>query len=249
MKGLLYKDYINGRGFIAIVIFYLCYVGSMISVISYEFTNGKDIVEQIEVITECFSMMVACVFVACLIPMSMSTTLCNTDNKTKWNDYALALPGGYKLVVAEKYVIVLIGHLISAVSSLVITYCIKTIFVLDVEGFKLETDIFIMLMLVLVGISLLFNAILLPFIVRNKSWWIDILFVAVVVIVFYAGFAYLALGDISFFQQENLVQKMLEWVSKNETSLWIICGAVTGIGLVSQLISYFVTTKTYLNYS
>ncbi|MBE5965135.1 MAG: hypothetical protein E7252_09515 [Lachnospira sp.] len=249
MKGLLYKNFINGKSYIAIVAFYLVYVGSMISALSYEFANEKDIMKQIELLSETFPMMVACVFVACIIPMSMGTVLCTMDNKTKWTSYATALPGGYKLVVLEKYVVVMLSHILAIMASLITIFAIKNSFVLDIEGFKMDMDVFIMLTLVMVGISLVANSMFLPFITRDKGGFINVLFVVIIVVAAYAGFAYMALGDVSFFQQKNLIQKILMWVADNEKKLWAISIGLTLVGVVSQIVSYVITKKTYLKYT
>jgi len=251
MKGLLYKDYINGKIHIGIIIFYLFYLAIMITAIASDFNSAAGLEEKIAQLSENLPILLACIFIACLIPTSMSTILCTLDNKTKWTLYATALPGGYKIVVLEKYVVVLIGHIISTIVSLAITFATEKLFTIDNEQFFIEinTDVFIMLMLLILGISLIGNALLLPFINRPNNGWINILFIVIAVIAVYGLFAYAALGDISFFQQENLMQRLFQWIATHEKELWAICGGLAGIGIASMTVSYGVTIKTYLKYT
>ena len=65
----------------------------------------------------------------------------------------------------------------------------------------------------------------------------------------YVGFAYLSLGDISFFQQENFMQRIMTWIATHEKEVWSISYGFVGVGIFAQIISYVVTMKTYLKYA
>ena len=65
----------------------------------------------------------------------------------------------------------------------------------------------------------------------------------------YAGFAYLSLGDISFFQQENFMQRIMIWIATHEKEVWCISYGFVGVGILAKAISYVVKMKTYLKYA
>ena len=251
MKGLLYKDFVNAKGYIALVVFYLFYVFLMVEVVAWDFSQAVGLEKKLAVLSNSYMILLSCIVVSCLIPTAMATAICALDNKTKWTNYALALPGGYKAVVTEQYIIALIGDVVAVLASLVTVVAVKYHFEVEVDGVLIEdagTDVFIVLMLLLVGVSLLGNAIILPFISRIKMNWIEICFGAFFLIAVYASFAYLALGDLSFLQQENLMEKIITWIATHKKEVWGICYGFLGVGIIAQIISYVVTVKTYLKY-
>jgi hypothetical protein len=173
------------------------------------------------------------------------------DNKTKWTSYATALPGGYKNVVAEKYIIVLIGHVIAILASLITIFAIKHTFEVEVDGVMIEdigANVFIVLMLLMLGISLIGNSILIPFVSRNKPGVVNIVLTVCAVIAMYGLFAYIALGDISFFKQGNIMERMIMWVATHKKEVWGVCYGLVGVGIVSEIVSYVVSVKNYLKY-
>ena len=249
MKGLLYKDCINARGYIAIVIFYLFHTFLMVEATAWDFTNAVGLEEKLTVLSENYLILLSCVVVACLIPTAMAMAICTLDNKTKWTNYALALPGGYKALVTEKYIIALIGDVVAVLASLAVVVAVKCYFEVEVDGVPIEdvgTDVFILLMLLSVGISLMGNAVLLPLICKNKANYIEIFASACQVILAYVGFAYVALGDVSFFQEGNLMERMIIWIATHKKEVCAICYGVVGAGVIAQIVSYAVTVKTYL---
>jgi len=251
MKGLLYKDLINGKAYIGVVVFYLFYAFMTVDVVGWDFNAAEDLEAKLEVLSEYYLMLGGCVFVACLLPMAMSTVLCTLDNKTKWTNYAIALPGGYKNVVAEKYIIVVIGHVIGVLASLITIFAIKHTFEVEVDGVMIEdvgANVFVILMLLMLGISLIGNSILIPFATRNKPGVVNVVLTVCAVIAMYGLFAYIALGDISFFKQENLVQRIVMWIATHKKQVWGTCYGLVGAGVVAQIVSYVVSVKNYLKY-
>ncbi len=251
MKGLLYKDLINGKAYIGLVMFYLFYAFMMVGVVGWEFISAEGLEEALATLSENYLILMSTVFTACLIPTAMSTVLCTIDNKTKWTNYAIALPGGYKNVVKEKYIVVLLGHIIAVLSSLGLVFAIKHTFEVEVYGVPIEdvgTNVFVILMLLMIGISLIGNAILLPFVSRNKTSLINIVLTVCAVIAMYGLFAYIALGDISFFKQGNLMQRIIMWIATHKKEVWGTCYGLVGVGVVAQIVSYLVSVKTYLKY-
>lgn len=251
MKGLLYKDLINGKAYIALVIFYLFYAFMMVEAVGWEFISAEGIEAKLEVLSESYLMLGGSVFAACLLPMAMSTVLCTLDNKTKWTNYAIALPGGYKNVVAEKYIIVIIGHVIGVLAALITIFAIKHTFEVEVDGVIIEdigANVFVILMLLMLGFSLIGNSILIPFVTRNKPGIVNIVLTVCAVIAMYGLFTYIALGDISFFQQGNIMQRIIMWIANHKKQVWGACYGLVGVGVISQIVSYLVSVKNYLKY-
>lgn len=251
MKGLLYKDLVNGKGYIGLAVFYIFYAYMMVDVIGWEFASAEGLEAKLEVLSESYLILMSTVFVACLIPMAMSTVLCTLDNKTKWTSYATALPGGYKNVVAEKYIIVLIGHVIGVLASVITIFAIKHTFEVEVDGVMIDdvgANVFVILMLLMLGVSLIGNSILLPFVSRNKPGLVNITLTVCATIAMYGLFAYIAVGDISFFQQGNLIQRIIMWIATHKKEVWGTCYGLVGVGIISQIVSYLVSVKTYLKY-
>lgn len=252
MKGLLYKDFVNSKGYLAVVTYYLFYSVMMVGAVAWEFNGAVGIEEKMGVLSEGYLMLMSSILVACLVPTAMATTICAMDNKTKWTNYAMALPGGYKAIVAEKYIVALLGDVVAVLLSLFTVGIIKYCFEVDVDGIPIEdvgTDVFVILMLLLVGVSLVGNAIILPLICKSKTNWINVFFTICVEIAAYAGFAYLALGDISFFQQDNLMENIISWITTHSKIVWGIGYGVVGAGVLAQIVSYVVTVKMYLKYA
>lgn len=252
MKGLLYKDFVNAKGYIAIVVFYLFYVFGMIEAIIWEFTNAVGLEDKLASLSENYMLLLSCIVVSCLVPTAMATTICALDGKTKWTNYALALPGGHKAVVAEKYIVALIGDVVAIIVSLATVAVVKHHFEVEIDGVLIEdvgADGFIVLMLLLVGVSLLGNAVMLPVICRSKENWYEIFCLVCIVVIAFVGFAYMCLGDISFLQQENLMQRIIMWIATHKKEVWGISYGFVGVGFLAQLISYVVTIKTYLKYA
>ncbi len=251
MKGLLYKDLVNGKAYIGVVAFYLFYAFMMVGVIGRDFNAAEGLEAKLEVLSECYLMLGGCVFAASLLPMAMSTVLCTLDNKTKWTNYATALPGGYKNVVAEKYIIVIIGHVIGVLASVITIFAIKHTFEVEVDGVLIEdvgANVFVILMLLMLGLSLIGNSILIPFVSRNKASVVNIVLTVCGVLAMYGLFAYIALGDISFFRQENFVQRIIMWIATHKKQVWGTCYGLVGVGIVSQIVSYVISVKNYLKY-
>lgn len=252
MRGLLYKDFVNAKGYIAVVVFYLFYVFVMVEAVALGFNNAVGLENKLAILSENYMILLSCIIVSCLIPTAMAMTICTLDNKTKWTNYALAMPGGYRAVVMEKYLIALIGDVVAVIASLATVAVVKHYFEVKVDGVLIEdvgTDVFIVLMLLAIGVSLVGNSIILSMICKNKESWLEIFFLVCFVIVVYALAAYMALGDISFFQQENLMEKIIMWIATHEKEVWGISYGFVGAGILAQMVSYMVTVKTYLKYT
>ena len=109
-------------------------------------------------------------------------------------------------------------------------------------------NVFVVLMLLMLGISLIGNSILIPFVARNKPGLVNIVLTVCAVIAMYGLFAYIALGDVSFFKQGNIMERIIMWISNHKKQVWGACYGLVGVGIVSEIVSYVVSVKTYLKY-
>lgn len=250
MKGLLYKDYINGKGYIVLAGFYIFYIACIIGAVASEFTNATGFEKKIAVLSENYVMFLGCIIVACIMPVGIALGICGLDNKTKWTNYVLALPGGYKVLVTEKYIVALIGEAIAVILSLLVALAIKCFFEVEVDGVQLDagSQVLYIVMLIMIGSCLIVSAFVLPLTCRNKGRLLDIVATICLVAICYALFAYIALGDISFFQQENFMERILMWIATHKKVIWGIGYGLVGVGIVAQIISYSVTVKMYHKY-
>ena len=233
MKGLLYKDLTTNKGNIFGMAFVLSYMITFLGVSIEEVQNGNEGYGLV------MTMLLGSVFAVNLLLPWLFFDASIKDVKTKWNTYALALPGGYKRLIRSKYLLSIMGQTLAVIVSLILIAVCK-----KVCGF--EADMFVMFMLILMGNVLLIAAILMPFVLKGKIGLVQTILWVLVVLTVYGLLAYAVLGDISFFKQGNLMLRIVTWIAKNEKKIWLICWSFAGVGVISQWISYSLTVKTYL---
>lgn len=163
------------------------------------------------------------------------------DVKTKWNTYAMALPGGYRRMILAKYLLGIIGHGLAIVCSFVMILICKI--AADIE---IDLKLPVMLMLVMTGVMMIVQSIFMPFILKSHAGLVRVIFVIILGLVFYGLLAYLAFGDISFFKEGDVLFRIIMWVSDHKNHIWLFCWGLLGTGVVFEVLSYFITVKTYL---
>lgn len=234
MKGLIYKDIIvNKINFISmgIIIIYI-----IISLTVFTSLGVNDEIQSF-IFTSVLGGLFALNFAFPSCPLESS----NEDSKTKWNSYAMALPGGIKRIILEKYMLVLICQLLAVVLSFILIFSCSAIF--DFDSF--ETKMLIMWMMLLVGIMLISLAFIMPFILRSKTGVTQIIAGCIVISLFIGIYAYIALGDISFFTQKDLFLKVLKLLITNEKKMWIGLSILVSIGALLQYLSYRICVLLY----
>lgn len=164
------------------------------------------------------------------------------DVRTKWSTYAMALPGGYRRMVLEKYLIGVIFHGLAIVCSLIMIFICKIVY-----GDDFDIKLPVMCMLVMTGIMLIVQAIAMPLILKSHAGAARVLFCVIVILAFYGALAYLAFGDISFFHEGDALFRIIMWIACNEKKMWMLCWGIAGAGAVFEVISYYLTTRTFLN--
>lgn len=247
MKGLLYKDYLNGRGGIYLVICYAPLIYSILVSLGSNIRMAESLEAKLELYSEAFIMPFFFISFLCVLPLLMAFAICAMDTKTKWTNYAMALPGGYKMVVAEKYIILGIAHVCGFLMGLSCLPIVKSLYCIKEEGILIESNIEMLLVtiLLMVGASMTVSAFLVPMTVRGVTW-IEYVITGIMVIILYGGLTYAAFGDLSFLTDAKFAIKVIQWFLEHKNIIWVFgVGSVAG-GILCQVISYLLTKKMFL---
>lgn len=247
MKGLLYKDYINGRPVIYIVIVYAAFIYTMLFSFGNEIRMAEGLEAKLEMYSDVFSMPFFFISFLSVLPLLMAFAICSMDTKTKWTNYAMALPGGYKMVVAEKYVLLIIAHVSGLLLGFSCLPIVKYFFRIEEEGILIESNIEMLAVMILlvVGAGMTVSAFLVPLTVRGATW-IEVVFTGIMVIILYGGLTYAAFGDISFLEDPELVLKIMQWFIEHKNIIWVVGGGSIAGGILCQILSYLLTKKMFL---
>ncbi len=233
MKGLIYKDIVTNRGNIFAMMFVLyAVIGNMILALSDDFKLDAFAV---------VSVPMGSLFVLniCIPLIAMITGM--TDNKTKWTQYAIALPGGYKKIIQEKYVLGIIGQGIGVLLSLILILVVK--FNLDITWKILS--IYAIPAVLGVGIFCILIAIMLPLILKRENL-ADKIVIAAMFLFAFGLEIYICFGNLSIFGDDGLMLKAIMWIMKNLKKLWLISGGFILLGILAEFVSYKITVKTFL---
>ncbi len=235
MKGLLYKDIVTNRGNIFAMLFLLyAIIGCMVLVL----WGDNDKLGVAAVVT----VPVGCIFVLniCIPIISMVTGV--TDHKTKWTKYALALPGGYKRIVQEKYAICIIGQAIGILLSAILILAIKL--KLDIAWKVLS--IYAIPVVIGVGVFSLATAIMLPVILKKENI-AEKIGIVIFILAIVGVEIYICFGNIEIFQNDDLIIKVILWFLNNMKKVWLIAGGIALAGMLVEYASYKLTVRTFLS--
>ncbi len=234
MKGLLYKDLITNRANIFAMLFLLYAIIGCMALALWDDTGvlGAGAV----------TVPVGCIFVLniCIPLITMITGV--TDNKTKWTQYALALPGGVKRIVLEKYVMCIIGQGIGILLSAILVLVVKL--KLDLSWKALS--IFALPAVTGVGLFGIIVAIMLPIILKRGNL-AEKIGIATLFLIAIGVELYICFGNLKIFEDKDLLMKVVMWVINNLKKIWLIAGGIAVFGGLCECISYKLTVKTYLN--
>ncbi len=247
MKGLLYKDYINGRGIIYIVVGYAVVIYSMLVSFGNEINMAEGLEERIEAFSDLFMMPFFFTSIICILPVMMAIMLCALDAKTKWNNYAMALPGGYKMLVKEKYILLAIAHVSGTLLGLACLPIVKYLFRIEAEGILIESNMEMLLVMILavMGASMVATALIVPLMIRRVTW-VDLVTTVILIIFIYGLLTYAAFGDLSFFEDPEMALKIMQWFIEHKNIIWVIGGGSVAGGILCQVVSYLLTKKMFL---
>lgn len=232
MKGLMYKDIVIDKADIIGAAFVVVYFAAWMLLV-----NSVDGLEQ-ENLSIVSTTVAGGIFAMNFALPSIALNCGNEDSKTKWNIYAMALPGGYKRMLLEKYLIGFIGQILAAVISLI------AIFVCG-EVYALPEKFFIMHLLLCAGLMLIAQAILLPVILRGKTGIVQILVIGFIISVLLCGAAYLAFGNIDFLTKDHLLERLLAWIVTNRKRIWLMLYGLVAAGVLLEVLSYRLTVFLY----
>ena len=164
------------------------------------------------------------------------------DARTKWSTYAMALPGGYKQMISSKYLLGILGHVLAIVCSFTMVLLCKLF-----AGFEMNLKAPVMCILFMTGLMLIFQSIFLPFVLKKRPGVVRVISIVRLVFAVYGLLCYAAFGDLSVLDGGDLESRIMLWFAIHESTLCVICVAVSGIGVVFEAASYLILKKTFLN--
>lgn len=226
MKGLLYKEFLLYRGYalvmlgVYVMISFLCISMPII---------GFEADALMVLLTLCYWVIFA--FVGFL-----TSELFRKDERQSWNSFVTSLPGTVKSAVQCKYYTMLMIHLVTLFG----------LFVLDCIVVGVANDLACSALIAVVMIfcwRMFMNAIELPFILRFgyvSGMWVK----GIVLVIMLAGaIVYGLFGDISFFVEGNVLQKIKEFFM-NGNAIWILA-LFPYITVGAYYLSYRISLKLY----
>ena len=239
MMGHIYKDIVTNKGnllAIGIVLFYAIFgvfiysSGEAMQVLSGGTSQGSG--------SEFYGIVTGCLIAINFSIPAVALITSVTDWKTKWNLYAMAMPGGYEQLVLSKYLLVVFSQIVSFVLSSI------TLGICEIR-MNMETDMLFMLLTGTTGIMFYVAAAVLPFGMKGKFRTLSIVIGTVVVIGALSLLAYVALGDISFFKQQGFMELILKWFEKH---VYLVGTMIYGgflLGMVLMYCSYRLSLKIF----
>lgn len=233
MKGFLYKDFVLNL-FNVIACFIIVVICS--AYMLFNLNHGGE--------TDAFAVYITLftgIFVLNFSLPMIGLDCTFTDVKTKWSTYAMALPDGHKHMIGSKYLLGIIGHILAIACSLIMVLLCKLF-----AGFEMNFKAPVMCILFMTGLMLIFQAIFLPFLLRNRPRVFQVVPAVLLVLLIYGLLCYAAFGDISFFEGGDLELRIMLWFSTHESTLSHICVAIAGVGVLFEAASYLILNKTFI---
>ncbi len=226
MKGLLYKEFLLYRGYALVML----WVYAMISVLCI----GMPVIgfKGDELIT----LLTLCYWVIFAVVGFLTSELFRKDERQSWTSFVTSLPGAVKSAVQCKYYTMLLIHLVALFG----------LFILDCIVVGVANDLACSALIAVVMIfcwRMFMNAIELPFILRFgyvSGMWVK----GIVLVIMLAGaIVYGLFGDISFFVEGNVLQKIKEFFI-NGNAIWILA-LFPYIAVGAYYLSYRISLKLY----
>ncbi len=231
MKGLLYKDIVLNKTNIGAMVIILAYL--VIELITaYFIPESEDFVFFVNGI-----MFGGIIAIQGGFP-GIAMVVGRMDAGTKWIQYALALPGGYRYMISERYMLGLIGNGIALVLNFILVGIVKL-------GFDIDIKIPIMLILLIFGIMTVIQAFVLLLFSRGKTGIVGKVFAILLLLLFLGVLCYLAFGDISALTGKHLFRRMAMWLFIHEKRIWCVLAGLIFAGAVLKYLSYRLAVYLY----
>lgn len=233
MKGLLYKDVVLNKTNIGAMVIVIVFLAIELVTANILYDVG----------TADFSYffnatMIGGIFaLQCGFPI-IAMDAGRVDAGSKWINYALALPGGYRYMVSERYILGLIGDGIALVMNFIVVGIANLLF-----DFKVKLPI--MLMLMFFGIMLIIQAFTLLLFSRGKKGIVGMVCLIILISAFLGGLSYLAFGDISALTEKHLFTRIATWLLTHEKRVWLVLSGLIGAGFVLEYLSYRLAVYLY----
>lgn len=226
MKGLLYNDLTSNKtNFLSIFIIIAYVIAGMILTID----NSTDS----ELNGAVLSILNSSIFAFSLIFPLVTLECGNESSKNNWNNYAAALPGGYKLVILEKYILCLAGSAIGALINIILI-------VICHLQFNISIKMPCMFLLFMNVFMLIIQSVLLPLFLHGKSHIAGIVIVSTIVLVVFLLFTSLAIGKLPE-SSNGLFSSIIKLITMNQKKLTGILIALNILGILMMAGSYKIT--------
>lgn len=233
MKGLLYKDVVLNKTNIGAMVIVIVFLVIELATANILYDPGAE-----DFIYFFNATMIGGIFaLQCGFPI-IAMDAGRIDAGSKWINYALALPGGYRYMVSERYLLGLIGDGIALVLNFIMVGVVKLIF-----DYKIKLPI--MLILLFFGIMLVIQAVALLLFSRGKKNVVGIICAIVVFGAILGGLSYLAFGDISALTEKHLFTRIATWLLTHEKRVWLVLSGLIGAGVILEYLSYRLAVYLY----
>lgn len=169
-----------------------------------------------------------------IIPMLSMFVVADADEKEKWTQYALCLPGGVRGYVKSKYMFVAIIMTLAAMFTHI--YCAVFDGVHN-ELLLMGSDYIVVL--IADGLGMLVCAFYFPFIFRFGQEKGNALGTGVILLGIAGLYLYLMFGDLSMFENnENLAESVISWFQEHRYLIHFVISALFFAGAAAMYGSY-----------
>lgn len=177
------------------------------------------------------------------------------DEQEKWMSYTAILPGGIKTYVQGKYMFMLLVMLATGIlshiySRITFAHCKEVI-----AGFlplqnqlypKLSLTPMDAVTLICSSLGLFFCSLLIPLLFRFGTRAASQMAGIIILPLLIGGYVYWMFGDISFFTQDNVTERFIQWIIGHKGKIVTAVRSLPLLGIVSAAASYFLVVKKAL---
>ncbi len=226
MKGLLYKEFLLYRGYALVMLWVYVMIAACCITMPIIGIKGDEL------------MALLALWYWMYFAMSgfLTSELFRKDERQSWNSFVTSLPGAVKSAVQCKYYTMLLIHLVTLFG----------LFVLDCIVVGVANDLACSALIAVVMIfcwRMFMNAVELPFILRFgyvSGMWVK---GTVLLIMLTGAIVYGLFGDISFFVEGNVSQKIKDFFLEGN-AIWILA-LFPYIAVGAYYLSYRISLKLY----
>lgn len=230
MVGHIYKDFKAETGLL------LCFamLAGFVVLLSVQGGSEEELREMLAIVAWGLFM------VNFFIPLLSMFATYEADEKEKWTDYAMVLPGGVRGYVKSKYMF--IGVLI--VISAAFTHVYACIF----DGAcnkSFLTQFDYLITMVAAGAGMIICAFYFPFVFRFGSQKGNGLVGAIILLLLLGSYCYMMFGDLSIFSKEDLEGVLWRWFQHHYETVVLAVLLLFFMGILAMAVSYQLSLRIF----